>query len=128
MATEVFRVRYYECDMQQVVHNAVYLAWCDDAGDRLFRSVGLGAEGEPGWDVMVKAASITWAAPARIGDEISVELGPSRWGRTSFDVTYHGTRDGDPIFEATITYVAVDMDSGTPIEVPATFRDALSAA
>ncbi|MGK2930914.1 MAG: acyl-CoA thioesterase [Acidimicrobiales bacterium] len=46
---EVLRVRYYECDMQRVVHNAVYLAWCDDVADRYFRSLGAI---EPGswWD------------------------------------------------------------------------------
>ena len=26
-------VRYSECDMQQVVHNSVYLRWCDDLAD-----------------------------------------------------------------------------------------------
>jgi acyl-CoA thioester hydrolase len=100
---QTFRVRYYECDMQKVVHNAVYLAWCDDLGDRMFRAAGLPAEA--GWDVMVKAASITWSSSARIDDEIVVEAAVSRWGTTSFE-----------------------MAEERPIEVPPAFRTALGPA
>ena len=67
------RVRYYECDMQRVVHTAVYLAWCDDVGARLFRDAGI--EAADGWDVMVKTATVTWHAPARLGDEVEIEPG-----------------------------------------------------
>ena len=40
-------VRYSECDMQQVVHNSVYLRWCDDLADSWFRQV-IDAVGPPG--------------------------------------------------------------------------------
>lgn len=123
----VFSVRYYECDMQRVVHNAVYLAWCDDVGDRLFRAAGLGP-GSFDWDVMVKTATVTWSGPARLGDEVVVRAAPVRWGRTSFDVGYEGAVRGQAIFEATITYVAVDMDRGEPVAVPEEFRAAVSEA
>ena len=103
------RVRYYECDMQRVVHNAVYLAWCDDVGDRLFRDAGI--EAADGWDVMVKTATVTWHAPARLGDEVEIEPRITRWGNTSFDVTYTGVKAGHPLFDAVITYVTVDMAS-----------------
>ena len=43
---DVLRVRYYECDMQRVVHNAVYLAWCDDVADRLLPEPGRCARGQ----------------------------------------------------------------------------------
>ncbi len=118
------RVRYYECDMQRVVHNAVYLAWCDDVGDRLFREAGL--DSAEHWDVMVKTATVTWQAPARLGDEIVIEPEVSRWGNTSFDVTYAGTRASSPVFDAVVTYVAVDMDEGVPVPVPDGFRRALA--
>ena len=42
------RVRYGECDMQRVVFNAHYMAYCDDAVDTWFRAElapdGLGFE------------------------------------------------------------------------------------
>lgn len=121
---ETLRVRYYECDMQGVVHNAVYLAWCDDVGDLLFREAGL--ENDEGWDVMVKTATVTWQSPLRLGDLVVIEAAPSRWGNTSFDVSYRGERDGAGVFDATITYVTVDMAAGAPIPIPDVFRRSLS--
>lgn len=127
--TEVLRVRYYECDMQRVVHNAVYLAWCDDVADRFFRTAGADLEGG-GWDVMVKTATVTWSASARLGDEIAIDTEVSRWGNSSFDVTFTGTRtdDGSAVFDATITYVAVEVGTATTVRVPDDFRAALAGA
>lgn len=122
-----FAVRYYECDMQRVVHNAVYLAWCDDVGDRLFKSAGASLEGLE-WDVMVKTATVTWSSSARLGDEVVISAAVSRWGTSSFDVTYEGIVADRAVFEATITYVAVHMASGRSIAVPDEFRQALTAA
>lgn len=126
---EIVRVRYYECDMQRVVHNAVYLAWCDDVADRLFRGTGVGEPDHP-WDVMVKAATVMWTSPARLGDEIAIEVAPSRWGNTSFDLGFTGTRiDGDgDVFTATITYVAVRTHTTETVRVPDDFRAAFPAA
>ncbi len=125
---EVLRVRYYECDMQRVVHNAVYLAWCDDVADRYFRSLGAI---EPGnwWDVMVKTATVTWSSSARLGDEIAIEPVVSRWGNTSFDVTFTGTRIQAlaDVFTATITYVAIRTGTTETVRVPDEFRDACTA-
>ena len=57
-------VRYSECDMQQVVHNSVYLRWCDDLADAFFRDLAVGFDSAT-WDAMVKAADSScsaWAA------------------------------------------------------------------
>ncbi len=120
---ETIRVRYYECDMQRVVHNAVYLAWCDDVADRFFRAAGLGASD---WDVMVKTAAVTWTSSATLGEEITIEPSVTRWGNTSFDVTLDGTRDGQPVFTATITYVAVVTGTTETVPVPDDFRAAVA--
>lgn len=121
---ESIRVRYYECDMQRVVHNAVYLAWCDEVGDRYFRLAGMG-DGD--WDVMVKTAALTWTTSATVGEVVDIEPSVSRWGNTSFDVTYDGTRDGDPVFTATVTYVAVETGTTRTVRVPDAFRTAVAA-
>ncbi|WP_436796149.1 acyl-CoA thioesterase [Actinospongicola halichondriae] len=119
---EIIRVRYYECDMQRVVHNSVYLAWCDEVADRYFRLAGMGA-GD--WDVMVKTATVTWTTSATVGDEVTIEPSVSRWGNTSFDVTFDGSRDGEPVFSATITYVAVTTGTTQTVRVPDEFRSAV---
>ena len=121
------RVRYGEVDMQRVVFNANYLAYCDDAADLWFRSLGAALEDDE-WDVMVKRAEITWSGAARVHDEITIELHASRWGNTSFDVMFAGAVDAGPIFTATITYVAVKTGTNQPVPVPVSFRAAANTA
>ena len=126
MTRYAVEVRYSECDMQQVVHNSVYLRWCDDLADSFFRDLGMDFEGGD-WDVMVKAASISWTAPARLRDRVDIDVEVSRIGTTSFDVAYAGSRDGQPLFEATMTYVGVRRGTLEKMAVPDAFRAAVGA-
>jgi acyl-CoA thioester hydrolase len=120
------RVRYGECDMQRVVFNAHYLAYCDDAADLWFRSLGAALEGGT-WDVMVKKATVTWEGAARVHDELAIEVSVSRWGTTSFDVRFDGTVGQAPVFTAVITYVTVVTGTTDTVPVPEDFRAAASA-
>ena len=117
------RVRYSEVDIQRVVFNSHYLAWCDDASDLWFRSVGAGLE-DDWWEVMVKRAEIVWDGGATIGDTVAIDISVTRWGTTSFDVGFHGTVRGAPVFDATITYVAVRTGTRETVRVPDDFRTA----
>src|SRR5688572_21983163 len=119
------RIRYGECDMQRVVFNANYLAYCDDAADWWFRSLGALLEGGD-WDVMVKAATITWQGGAKVHDDLAIAVSVSRWGNTSFDVRFDGTVEGAPIFTADLTYVAVVTGTTDTVTVPDSFRAAAS--
>jgi acyl-CoA thioester hydrolase len=119
------RVRYGEVDMQRVVFNAHYLAYCDDAADLWFRSLGAALENDV-WDVMVKKAEITWDGGAGVHDLLVIDLSVTRWGNTSFDVTFTGTVEGDAVFTAVITYVAVTTGTTETVPVPDTFRAAAS--
>ena len=119
------RVRYGEVDMQRVVFNAHYLAWCDDAADRWFRVVGAGLEND-WWDVMVKKATITWHGGATVGDQVLIDVAVSRWGTSSFDVDFTGMVAEKPLFDATITYVAVRTGTVESVPVPDDFRAAAS--
>ena len=117
-------VRYSECDMQKVVHNSVYLRWCDDLADSFFRDLDVGL-GEGSWDAMVKAASISWSAPARLRDTVDIDIEISRFGNTSFDVSYVGSRAGAPLFEATMVYVCVVPGTLDTAPVPQELRAAV---
>lgn len=120
------RVRYGEVDMQRVVFNAHYLAYCDDAADVWFRAMGLALEaGE--WDVMVKKATVTWSGAARVHDDLAITVAVRRWGTTSFDVGFDGAVGGDPVFSADITYVAVRTGTTDTVRVPDDFRAIASA-
>jgi acyl-CoA thioester hydrolase len=121
------RVRYGEVDMQRVVFNAHYLAYCDDAADVWLRKVGAGLE-DDWWDVMVKKATITWSGGARVHDDLAIAVSVDRWGTSSFDVRFDGTVDGAPVFDAVLTYVAVRTGSAETVRVPDDFRAAAGGA
>jgi acyl-CoA thioester hydrolase len=121
------RVRYGEVDMQRVVFNAHYLAYCDDAADLWFRSLGAGLEGGP-WDVMVKKATITWDGAAHVHDDLAIAVSVSRWGTSSFDVRFEGSVGDEHVFTADVTYVAVVTGTTQTVAVPAEFRTAAGTA
>jgi acyl-CoA thioester hydrolase len=119
------RVRYGEVDMQRHVFNSHYLSYIDDAFDQWLRDV-LGPEYDNVLDIVVKRAELTWSGGATFGDTLAIDLGVRRWGRTSFDVGFEGSVEERPIFDATLTYIAVEPGTLTPVPVPAAVRDALS--
>lgn len=132
--THRIRVRYGECDMQRVVFNANYFAYCDDAVDSWMRhalSTEMKTE-DPvvdlhglGFDFMLKSATMTWHAPVRFAETIDLGALVARWGTSSFDVRIDG-RVGDEVrFEATITYVSIDPTTQRPAPVPAFVKSAL---
>ncbi len=119
------RPRYGEVDMQRVVFNAHYLAYCDDAADLWFRALGAGLE-DDWWDVMVKKAIITWSGAARVHDELVIAVAVRRWGTTSFDVGFKGRVGDTEVFSAELTYVAVRTGTSETVRVPDDFRAAAS--
>jgi len=122
--THTIDVRYGECDQQGIVFNANYLVYTDDAMDHWMRSLG-GLSWDGGWDVMLKRAVVTWHAPARWPDIVSIDCGVLRWGSTSFDVVFRLRVDERPIGDALVTYVSVPTGSATPMVTPDEVRTAL---
>ena len=120
------RVRYGEVDMQRVVFNAHYLAYCDDAVESWLQHVGLQVA-DLGWDFMLKKATIEWQGSATVHDVIDIELGVDRWGTTSFDVGFAGSVGGRPVFHATITYVGVRFGTREPAPPPVAARERMDA-
>jgi acyl-CoA thioester hydrolase len=121
------RVRYGECDMQQVVFNAHYLAYIDDAMDTWMRQE-LGSFEELGFDFMVKRIELEWQSPARFGDTIDVMPVIVRWGTSSFDVAVRGVVGERPVFSATLVYVSTERGAPLAVPVPDAVRQALGEA
>jgi acyl-CoA thioester hydrolase len=121
------RVRYGEVDMQGVVFNAHYLAYCDDAKESWLRSLRVTVL-DHGWDFMVKRATIEWQGTATAHDVIDISVGVDRWGTTSYDVGYVGRVGSRPVFQCLITYVGVAAGTrnklAMPLEVRAVLEDA----
>lgn len=131
---EHIRVRYNECDMQNVVFNANYWMYADDVVAQWLRYSVARHTGNAdvswsslGFDFMLKTATGTWHKGATYGDVIDATCSVSRWGNTSFDVAVSMTVQGQAIFDCAITYVSVTPGTHTPVAVPEAIRAALSA-
>lgn len=132
---ERIRVRYNECDMQNVVFNANYWMYADDVVAQFVRH-GIAAEtgtapgdvdfANVGFDFMLKTASGTWHKGATYGDVIDATCSVTRWGNTSFDVAVTMSVEGAAVFDCTITYVSTTPGAPTPVAVPDVIRRALS--
>lgn len=126
--THDIRVRYQEVDMQRVVFNAHYLAYCDEAA-AAWMAAAFGWNGtDDAFDWMLVRAEIDWSSSATYGDVISVACGIDRWGTTSFAVRYRGSVGDRPVFSALITYVSVAPGTTEKMPVPDEVRTALSGA
>lgn len=131
---ERIRVRYNECDMQNVVFNANYWMYADDAVAQWMRHAIAAERGEQagsvnlaesGFDFMLKTATGTWHRGAAYGDVIDAACSVSRWGNTSFDVVVVMTVGDEPVFDCTITYVSTTPGAPKPVPVPPFVRSAL---
>ncbi|MDP6162339.1 MAG: acyl-CoA thioesterase [Acidimicrobiales bacterium] len=119
------KVRYGEVDRQGVVFNAHYLAYLDDVVDSWLREF----EGDfesLGWDLMLKKVNLEWHGPAGTGEVLNVEAYISRWGNTSFDVSFEVKVENRLVLTATIVYVGVKTGTTETLEAPEQIREYLS--
>jgi acyl-CoA thioester hydrolase len=110
--------------MQKVVFNANYLAYCDDAVELWLQHCGVEVA-KHDWDFMLKKATIEWAGAATVHETLDIEVTASRWGNTSFDVTFAGSVTGRPVFTCTITYVGVRFGTRETMPPPPEVRSRL---
>ncbi len=122
------RIRYAECDMQKVVFNAHYLAYCDDAVDCWMRHALGGDLHSAGFDCMVKRAEITWIKGATFGNDVVIRLGVTKFGVTSFEVLAEGFINGEEkSFDANLLYVSTVPGEAKATPVPSSVREKFSA-
>jgi acyl-CoA thioester hydrolase len=70
------RVRNFEVDSLGVLHNAIYLEYCETGRVEYFRQLGFkllpGGFFDEGINIMVKRNEITYESPARIDDLVDI--------------------------------------------------------
>jgi YbgC/YbaW family acyl-CoA thioester hydrolase len=120
------RVRYGEVDMQRVVFNSHYLAYCDDAAECWLQARDVQVD-DVGWDFMLKKATVEWQGTATVHEVIDIAVGVERWGNTSFDVRFTGAVGDRPVFVAIITYVGVRTGTLETMAPPDEVKRALSS-
>jgi len=121
-----FRVRYHECDAQQIVFNARWGEYVDVACTELTRTA-VGAADAADWRLVRQL--LEWKAPARFDDVLEARVTTRRIGTTSFALAtaFHRVRDDAHLADAETVYVIVDAATGTKRPVPDALRAALAA-
>jgi acyl-CoA thioester hydrolase len=125
------RVRYQECDAQNVVFNARYADYVDLTCFEFLRA----ALPQPtdvydgSFECQTVRQVIEWKAPARLDNVLEISMRASRIGTTSFTLSAEMRRAGEAeILVATeTTYVHVDPETFTKREIGAKMRAALEA-
>lgn len=125
----LLRVRYGECDAQQVVFNARYADYIDIAATEYIRALFGGYQNiiESGMDTQVVNLNINWQSPAVFDDVLQIDVQPGRIGNTSYRliVTIFHHHTGRAIADAEITYVMVDSKTYKKMSIPESFKATL---
>ena len=122
------RVRYAECDPQQIVFNANYFAYFDVAMTELWRAA-IGHYGlmmERGVDMVVAEASARFLGAARFDDALELEVSITRLGTSACTTRHRVMRDGEVLVEGAMRHVFVDPRSLEKVAIPQWLREALS--
>ena len=127
----LLRVRYGECDAQQVVFNARYGDYVDLAITEYFRLLFGGFKEllKQGLDNQVVRLAIDWKSPARFDDVLALSVETVRIGNTSYtmQVVFSDHLSARPIATAEVTYVLVSAGDHQKLSLPADFRERLAA-
>ena len=126
------RVRYQECDAQQVVFNARYGDYIDLACTEFLRAALPGPRNamDGTFESQTVRQVIEWKAPARFDDVLEVSVRTDRVGTTSFVLGFEIRRAGEsaPLVTSETTYVHVDRNTWKKREIEPVMRAALEAA
>ncbi len=132
--THYLRVRYSECDAQQVVFNARYAEYADIAATEFMRAVWGHYDDvlAAGVDNQVVSLNINWRASAQFDDVIAVQVAVGHIGNTSYALDMKLLKHGRPtplvdavIADIRVTYVFVDAIEHTKTPIPEDMRTRL---
>ena len=125
----LFRVRYSECDAQNVVFNARYADYADLAATEFLRAIGMDYRDvlARGLDNQVVKLTLEWQAPARFDDVLCAEVECDHVGNSSYRLQTRFLQwpAGTPVASAEGIYVMVSTDQWTKTAVPGDIREAL---
>ncbi len=124
--SHLLRVRYSECDAQQVVFNAKYAEYADIAITEYMRAIWGGYHKllERGLDSQVVDMHIKWQAPALFDDVVEIQVQTKKIGNTSytFQADFYNYASGRALASATLTNVMVTKEGHEKISIPDDIR------
>lgn len=118
----VQRVSYHECDVNQIVRDACYLRYMQEAAFEASAAAGY-------WDDryqamrriwLIRESSVDFVAPLRYGDQVHVRTWVADFRRVRSRRAYELRRAGDKALVACAhtDWVFLDRDSGRPAVIP----------
>jgi acyl-CoA thioester hydrolase len=121
------RVRYAECDPQNIVFNANYLVYFDVVFTELWRAaVGPWQDMVArGIDAVVAEANVRFRAPARFDDVLALHAHVARLGTTSMLTGIDVMRDGELLVAGRLQHVCVETATWGKTPIPDWVRDGL---
>jgi YbgC/YbaW family acyl-CoA thioester hydrolase len=125
------RVRWSDCDPAGILYFGSYVRLYEIAETELMRACGFpyseaGIEALGAWILRVHY-SADFLAPARLDDEVDVELWIENIGRASFEQHFQVRRSSDGVLTMTgrCTTVCVDRITTRAMSIPQQLRTAL---
>jgi len=123
------RVRYAECDAQQVVFNSRYVDYVDAAMTEFTRVIWGDYNDllEQGIDNQVVHLSIDWRAPARFDEVVAITVTPARVGNSSYalQVDFYSHVSDQHLAAAEVVYVMVTAEGFEKMTIPESMRQSL---
>ena len=127
----LLRVRYSECDAQQVVFNAKYVEYIDVAGFEYFRAIFGDYRNllKKGFDTQVVNVNMSWKAPATFDDIIAITFDLKKVGTTSitYSIGFSNYQTQQLLAAGEITYVMVSVKEHQKTAIPPDVRQQLEA-
>ncbi len=108
----LIRVRYAETDAMGIVHHAVYPVWMELGRSDLLRQLG---DGYARWEAQgvmlsVSGISLTYRAPARYDELVTVTTRLKEAARRKLVFAYEVTRDGTRLVEGETVHIVTGPD------------------
>jgi 4-hydroxybenzoyl-CoA thioesterase len=114
--TRIVPVEFGDCDPSGIVYNPNYFIWFDRSVHALLARAGLSLKGlidEFGIDgIPVVEYRTRFLAPARWGDELTIETGVAGLHRSAFELQHRVINAGALAVECTETRVCTALDAG----------------
>jgi acyl-CoA thioester hydrolase len=105
------------------VNNAVYVNWLEEARTRYaFARRGFSTMSD--LDFILASTCVDYRSPVLLHETVDFWCGPSRVGRSSWELVYEGRsrRDGRLVCEARSVQVQYDYAAGRPVPIPDPWR------
>ena len=123
------RVGFSDTDAQGIVYYGRYLPYFDSARVEYHRHLDMLDADSRDQELVMRANTIEYHAPARFDDLIEVFVRVSRIGRTSITYDCAAYRVDDDVLMVTAqqTLVLVDLDERRACEIPEWYREKIGA-